>query len=229
MRERPILFSGPMVRALLDGSKTQTRRVVKLPRLLQRMSGELVRAWVDNGGPNNPFAGVGEQYLHVPCTTDVEGTPMDTVQRLYCPYGVPGDRLWVKEAIRAWTYADDDDSCVEYTATGHIHDDATWVWKRDSLPGMFMPRGLSRITLEITDVRVERLQDISEDDARAEGCALPPSVNEQASRTLHRVEYFKLWESLNAARGYGWDANPWVWVVSFNRAAEVSGGHAAPV
>jgi hypothetical protein len=213
MRERPILFGAPMVRALLDGTKTQTRRGVKLPRLLQKMSGDLDRAWVDNGGQNNPFAATGEQYLHVPCTTDVEGTAMDTIQRLYCPYGVPGDRLWVKEAIRAWTYADDDEACVEYAATGHIHDDATWVWKRDSLPGMFMPRGLSRITLEITEVRVERLQEISRGDAMAEGCPFPNMAEGKDPRRW----YTELWESINGTGS--WDANPFVWVVSFRQLA----------
>ncbi len=214
MKERPILFSAPMVRALLDGSKTQTRRVA-----MHTVCGVRVPRFATDGAPE-----------------------VST-----CPYGVPGDRLWVRESAwlygqwwkdgftksgrQRWTFAMSFGQKVRYERPL----DHELTYQGSEYPGyafrpsIHLPRWASRLTLEITDVRVERLQDISEDDARAEGCALPPSVNEQASRTLHRVEYFKLWESLNAARGYGWDANPWVWVVSFNRAAEVSGGHAAPV
>jgi len=204
MRERPILFSAPMVRAILDGSKTQTRRVVK----------GMALEWLS---PD----------MFTPAFVASTGNDM-------CPYGKVGDRLWVKEAIRAWTFIDDDGPCVEYVADGHIHDDATWVWKRDYLPSMFMPRGLSRITLEITDVRVQRLQDLSEDDARAEGCereSSPEDCSDMDGILNAECGYFpsrsyvggfeNLWDSLNAKRA-PWASNPWVWVVSFARLVPVA-------
>ena len=189
MKERPILFSGPMVRAILNGSKTQTRRVVKGMALEWLSPDMFTPAFV--ASPENDM----------------------------CPYGKVGDQLWVKEAIRAWTFIDDDGPCVEYVADGHIHDDATWVWKRDSLPSMFMPKGLSRITLEIADVRVQRLQEISEADAVAEGVAeyARVALGEPDALTAYG-QYAFLWDSINAKRA-PWDSNPWVWAITFERAA----------
>lgn len=176
MRERPIPFIAPMVRAILDGTKTQTRRVAKPKRSIEPMTDE-------------------------------------------CPYGLPGDRLWVKEALRCFEWMDGGETSVEYVASpGVMHDDAEWVWKRDTLPGMFMPRRLSRLTLEITDVRVERLQDISADDCRAEGHPVDfarssdAEVHDDAARDWYR----DLWDSMNGDRA-PWHSNPWVWVVSFRR------------
>jgi hypothetical protein len=187
MNERPILFSSPMVRALLDGSKTQTRRIMKpQPSLGQ-----------DFGG------------------------------RVLCPYGQPGDRLWVREAFsgprhqehhppRDWHSTDE----IHYWADGcpSCND---WTKPR---PGMFMPRWASRITLEITGVRVERLVDISEDDARAEGITDGGCLNCGESETNcgclnpqpdARDSFIHLWESINGPGS--WAANPWVWVVEFRR------------
>jgi hypothetical protein len=209
MKERPILFSAPMVRALLDGSKTQTRRAFST-RMIDLMyvaahAGE-VSYFVDNDelAPND------HSYV-----AD------------FCPYGQPGDRLWVREtwadlaelsdgnyARQAIYRADDielygdEDEPVNVTAP-----DMRW------RPSIFMPRWASRILLEIVSVRVERLQDISEADARAEGvtiedrhmagyCAgefLPPAIR----------AYRDLWDQINGAGS--WDANPWVWVVEFKR------------
>jgi hypothetical protein len=148
MKERPILFSAPMVRAILDGRKTQTRRVIK--EKLMRGEG----AHVNN-----------------------------------CQYGKPGDRLWVRETFCYHDYL----ARYLYKADG-----VTGVkWK----PSIFMPRIASRIMLEITGIRVERLQDISEEDAIAEGW--PKSSD----------WYRSLWESIN---GQGsWVLNPWVWVIEF--------------
>lgn len=174
MRERPIPFIAPMVRAILDGTKTQTRRVAKPKRSIEPMTDE-------------------------------------------CPYGLPGDRLWVKEALRCFEWMDGGETSVEYVASpGVMHDDAEWVWKRDTLPGMFMPRRLSRLTLEITDVRVELLQDISKADAIAEGVA------EYARSHLGEPEAFTAYGQFeflwNAINGHGsWDDNPWVWVITFRR------------
>lgn len=130
----------------------------------------------------------------------------------YCPYGQPGDRLWVRE-----TWAEDG-SRYTYRATNE-----TWAWHW--APSIFMPRAASRITLEITDVRVERVQDISEEDARAEGVTRElrgprtyPDRHAARSHETYRDAYMRLWDALNAKRGCGWAVNPWVWVISFQRA-----------
>lgn len=176
MKARPILFSAPMVRALLDGRKSQTRRVVK-PRDY---------AWMDE-----------HQGLREP----------DNAER--CPYGKPGDRLWVRE-----TWAD----CggyFRYAATDDIHE------LRKKRSPIFMPRVASRITLEITDVRVERLQDISEADARAEGAKSMDIVSgrqtlDPNSRQGSCVSHYRtIWESINGIES--WPLNPWVWVLVFRR------------
>ena len=208
MKERPILFSGPMVRALLDGSKTQTRRIVKPP----------YTGCLD--------AGLG-------ANTDL------------CPYGQPGDRLWVREAFRFSASLDLyspaevgelalNACCRPAMTPTQFEADGVQVglWRgfetmlAVSVPGkyrppMFMPRWASRMTLEITEVRVERLQDISEADALAEGIVRQPDGGYGLADTTHyhftdpRQSYFSLWEAINGAGS--WDANPWVWVVSFRR------------
>lgn len=190
MKARPILMSAPMVRALLAGLKTQTRRTVK-PQ----------PDWSDGK--------LAAQF-----------TPDD--QRLgrlgkiiECPYGASGDLLWVRE-----TFCDDwqDRQAIEYRADGGLDADmidAGCKWR----PSIFMPRAASRLTLRITDVRVQRLQDISEVDARAEGA--PPShpsidavSREFGYADFPRSWYAQLWDSIN---GPGrWEANPWVWCVSFS-------------
>jgi hypothetical protein len=188
MTERPILFSAPMVRAILDGGKTQTRRVVKSKR-------EPVLI---------PFAALqSEMQEHL----ELLGWRQWTKGHLGppCPYGQPGDRLWVRES-----FAKDSDGYV-YKAT------CPW-W--DSLigkkPSIHMPRDASRITLEITDVRVERLQHISEVDAQAEGAFFAPDA---AYKNSFKQGFENLWQSINGPES--WDANPWVWVVSFK---QVKGG-----
>ena len=172
MTERPILFSGPMVRALLEGRKTQTRRVMKpQPKGMARL---------DTGG-SWPLAS-GSEFMR-------------------CPYGVPGDRLWVRES---WRKADSMTESVFYRADEEWNAGAGWK------PSIHMPRWASRLTLEVTGVKVERVQEISERDAVAEG--MPPSVPDQATA----VEIFEeLWDSINEARGYGWSVNPWVWALTF--------------
>jgi hypothetical protein len=183
MRELPILFSGAMVRALLDGSKTQTRRVVKgfALDLLQpdNFTPEFV-ALPENG--NSPYGFVGDHlYVRETWAQPAALDPGPTVYRSDYPACVPAGFENIPPA-----------------------DEVTWK------PSIHMPRSLSRITLEVTGVRVERLQDIGEADAWAEGCP------EDATWALDW--YRSLWDNLNAARGYGWDVNPWVWVVEFARA-----------
>lgn len=194
MKERPILFSGPMVRALLDGSKTQTRRIAKGVAAVHTRTGEAL-ANADSVGP-----------------------------RVLCPYGQPGDRLWVREAwaqrgawrLPEWPDADADDTYwhgsneVIYTAT--TAKPAT-DWR--GRPSIHMPRWASRILLEITDVRVERLNDISNSDAEAEGIDYIRQIPD-ADETLTAHELFEaLWDA-NYGPG-AWEENPWVWVIEFKK------------
>ena len=164
LKTRPILFIAPMVRAILDGSKTMTRRVCNL----------------------------------IP--------PSATCPA--CPYGQPGDRLWVRET---WQICD---TCgvINYAADQQKHctgcDALLGKWK----PSIHIPCLYSRITLEIVSVRVERVQDISEEDAKAEGMHTP-----EIAGVTHKDLFHVLWDSINAKRGYGWSQNPWVWQIGFKR------------
>ena len=193
MKERPILLSGPMVRAILEGRKTMTRRVVKL-----RHGADVV---VVNG------------QVWKPARVDYAGY-------VDCPYGQPGDRLWVRETLRAkdgfMVYAADD---------GRIDcDGLDWpacIEPRKTIVSIHMPRWASRLTLEITGVRVERLQGISAADAQAEGLDFVPDgaaahgIKGLATSWSNdpRKSYRALWESINGPGS--WEANPWVWVVEF--------------
>ncbi|CAB4140336.1 hypothetical protein UFOVP669_26 [uncultured Caudovirales phage] len=231
LRERPILFSGPMVRALLDGSKTQTRRVVKLPRLNPLGTWEPTRF----GGPGGGRLASGAE---IPEHAAIWHTR--TGETIACPYGQPGDRLWVREAF-AFTDAHEPayEGSIEYRA-----DNKSWAVSQRELhdvphncdprpfdgpwkPSIHMPRWASRITLEVTAVRVERLQDISEADAIAEGiervedffgCPCWKCYGEESDVVAPDDpigSYRSLWEQLNGPGS--WDANPWAWVVEFRR------------
>ena len=197
-RERPILFSGEMVRAILDGRKTQTRRVVA--RSTGMITLEDVGVWPVRLGSD------GENHM------------------ILCPYGNPGDRLWVRERIDLSEKRGEMLDTAVYAADGTVTPLDTWPWKRDFLPSIHCPRGLSRIDLEITDVRVERVQYISAEDAEAEGCVcdcdkkwMKPEDQDKPCPVSTSV-FSTLWDSINAKRGYGWDVNPWVWVVKFKEA-----------
>jgi len=196
MKERPILFSGPMVQAILDGRKTMTRRVCKYqPSVSVRKAGSM---WGIKGG--DALWHFGHKIVS-------------------CPYGQPGDRLWVRETFGVCTFCGKV-GAYRATPTGECGD-ACWACNRTIekwKPPIFMPRWASRITLEITAVRVERLKDITVEDAQAEGVT-PLGVEGDGRRW--RAAFRELWDSLNLKRGYGWDANPWVWVLSFKR---VKGG-----
>jgi hypothetical protein len=206
MKERPILFSAPMVRALLAGTKSQTRRIFT----------------AKNGGvwPNH---------------NDLPG--MKQVVRS-CPYGQPGDRLWVRETfVQGWDYDPVTDRIKQFDADGKQLPIQTWYradgadigwcdadgWQANTpwKPSIHMPRATSRITLEITRVRVERLQDIDFADAAAEGLHYTSERLDRWSadginwRGTPQQAYRDLWEQINGPDS--WAANPWVWVVSFKR------------
>lgn len=223
MKERPVPMIGEMVRATLDGRKTQTRRVVKP---------QPVSVWgqgVGVAGRSDPRTGrspqVGRYFVH--CSTTVDHSAF-----VPCPYGVPGDRLWVREKWRPIlnmgpgpigrvSYKSDNGS-KSIWGDG-VDFPAEWAKRKGWRPSIHMPRWASRITLEVADVRVERVQEISEEDARAEGVR-PTTVKEltalgAGTRPSWRKSFEGLWDSINAARGFGWDANPWVWVVDFKRVA----------
>lgn len=208
MKERGILFSAPMVRALLAGTKTQTRRLMKpQPELVpdEKLLGRRPGSW---WWPSRTYQSM----------IDVPGEVTDTC----CPYGERGDRLWVRETfcLAHPDYHNEGDGLGR-----PVRDDGRWCFYRATdpdvesgdkegaspwRPSIFMPRWASRITLEVTSVRVERVQDISEADARAEG--VEPLQMDGGS---YIPRYEGLWCQINGAGS--WAANPWVWVVEFRR------------
>ena len=206
MTEKPIIFSGPMVRALLAGLKTQTRRVVKRQK-----------------HPYGHWLSPDEIALEVHGRTGA----------VKSPYGRPGDRLWVRETWTPGYYHDADHedgprTSIIYRANGteetvaapnyELAEQWRWAYSEDGdepprwRPSIHMPRWSSRITLEITDVRVERLRQITGSDAVAEGVRsrLPDCG-------VAQNEFRDLWDAINAKRGHGWETNPWVWVIEFKR------------
>ena len=214
MKTRPIIFSGPMIRALLAGTKTQTRRVVKCPRL-----DFVAGCGADRNSPKNYGYECDDGWVKLQASAD----PRDDEVQLPCPYGVPGDRLWVRETVKRDIDPRGDSTHSCYAADESFTVADAWPWKNDVLPSIHCPRGLSRITLEIVSVRVERLQEISEGDSRAEGitdggclaCGNCEPCGCWFPVPAARESYVRLWESIN---GHGsWSANPWVWVIEFRR------------
>ncbi|CAB3888814.1 hypothetical protein LMG26788_03731 [Achromobacter pulmonis] len=212
MRERPILFTGPMVRAILAGNKTQTRRVVK---------------------PWEPRPG----SAAVPA--DISYLPDFTCYRTTCPYGQPGDRLWVRESTHRRPMLNlltGEPLAEKYDGGAYTADgadvltpegfDLAWWYSRKSCPSIHMPRFACRLVLEVTGVRVERLQVITEEQARAEGITdggctncghnEPCGCDAPAPSAIDSFAY--LWGSINGPGS--WDANPWVWFVEFRRIEE---------
>ncbi len=203
VKERPILFSGEMVRAILAGNKTQTRRVVK---------------------PQPKSLCVGHCPATKPCFTH-DG--LHCMPSEYCPYGRVGDRLWVRETWKVGLVGDA--TVLDFAAGGYdlldypvsfgaFEQYESKGWR----PSIHMPRWASRITLEITGVRVERLQDITWADIRYEGveCPLhdfPGGLCVGECREL-RQAFRNLWDSINGkSPGKTWDDNPWVWVIEFKK------------
>lgn len=210
-----------MVRAILAGTKTQTRRVAKRfnpPEFLAEAVHEIAPGeFIGWSGPNPPE----------PIFTRKVYKPGSGV---ICPYGKPGDRLWVRETWRWFDAMIESDqesvySGYQYRADVEPSHDDGLTWK----PSIHMPRAACRILLEVTDVRVERLQDISEDDARAEGVESfrpVPGDGEPADHYKNyqtgkfsifnpKASFQSLWQSINGPES--WEVNPWVWVVGFKR------------
>jgi hypothetical protein len=184
-----------MVRAILEGRKTQTRRLVKLPDDILPE-----RTFVDPG--NAPIFGPGP---YVKAFHMVEGEEL-MYPRIRCPYGYPGDLLWVRE-----TWCQDDEGNICFRADDWTDcPSETGKWR----PSIFLPREFSRITLAIAEVRVERLQDISEADAKAEGVL--PTPFERTPLNCYVESYRLLWDSING-KTYPWASNPWVWAINFSR------------
>ncbi|MBI6576855.1 hypothetical protein AB7M18_002075 [Pseudomonas viridiflava] len=200
-KERPILFSAPMVRAILEGRKTVTRREVKKPAALDCLA-----------------AGFEPAFLALPGNADL------------CPYGKVGDRLWVREAWQADAQVNEvaprelsHGEPIRYPADGASRQTGcSMITLGKTRPSIHMPRWVSRILLEITDVRVERLQAITYEEAVAEGvhrdsaCRMWTATDEGGTCHKYPVPAFRdLWSGINGAEN--WNANPWVWVVEFKR------------
>lgn len=224
-KERPILFSGAMVRAILEGRKTQTRRV------LDRMTGFKVNGFEASTTPGYAY--------HFRCQRGLWQDMRYSEVMERCPYGTVGDRLWVRETVYIDDYrllnvapskwpTDVEQDAIYYRADGECCEQipecmCATEGKPNWTPSIHMPRWVSRITLEITGVRVERLNEISEADAIAEGVESQLSGSDIVFRNykkgqqgwtqVARCSFEWLWESINGPGS--WAANPWVWVVEF--------------
>jgi hypothetical protein len=248
VKERPIIFTSDSVRAILDGRKTQTRRVIK-PQLSPDLKW---MGWIIGVGSNNDKS--------LGCAQWVDNFPLSTkTHTVKNPYGQPGDRLWVRETWINPFLTEERLPSEMPIRPKEIRYRADGVEYPRWQPSFFMPRWASRITLEIVNVRVERVQDITEEDAIAEGidylfskedCLTTAGLigtapkdhgyknylwhgdygkygieNRQSDSWPYQYSGYKnaigsyssLWEKINAKRGYGWDTNPWVWVIEFRK------------
>lgn len=228
--EKPILFSTEMVQAILDGRKTQTRRVIK-PQPDNQVN-------CVNPCKNSEWE-FGKDYYNG------DG---EAIEYKKCPYGKPGDELWVRETFALREACDNkppsecmEDEAVWYRADNNeLTGNAAGKWR----PSIHMPREYSRIQLKVEDIRVERVQDISTEEIKAEGVQIPVSqdgspligLGEKYSPAkylpkgalskenrgnvteddLYEIHWASLWDSINADRGYSWESNPWVWVIEFS-------------
>lgn len=202
MNEHPILFSTEMVRAILDGRKTQTRRVIKPQPVTLHKQGV---------------------FFDDPETYVAHATTADGYDRhIKCPYGQPGDRLIVRST---WAVLPEWDACKPSDIPPS--EVSIWFWLAGtrekpkgagkSRPGRFIPKLLWHYLprLEVTGVRAERVKDITWQDIAAEGC--PPEHHMDNCNGISHAMFGYLWDSINAKRGHSWDSNPWVWVVKFKR------------
>lgn len=205
-RHYPIIFNGPMVRALLAGTKTQTRRLVKPQPDPDTVSGHFLGGCIGGNGAWSPACALFSRIERC-------APPWSCLRPVKFPYGDVGDRLWVRETFRDARNAAA--GRLLYRASG----DTACKWT----PGIHMPRAASRITLEVTGVRVEPLQAISIEDAKAEGAWPDVSIVSECEAYFRvetlavnpRLAFRMLWERINGPQS--WEANPWVWVVEFKR------------
>lgn len=239
MTERPILFSGLMVRAILAGRKTVTRRIV---------SGAPYGAGCAVYGPE---CIAGDGSASPACAMFFEGSTVESrgLGVVRCPYGSPGDRLWVRETWRYGDWTEDGLPWIDYAADDHralcehVTDDwtdrvhAAWAELSDPSntaidgraadrrwrPSIFMPRWAARLVLDVVGIRIERLQEITEDDARAEGVnpsdahiVIKDGNRQPDMERTHRGAFACLWDGINGDRA-SWESNPWVWRVEFRR------------
>lgn len=204
MKERPIIFNDEMVRAILDGRKTMTRRTMKVQPESPNFGLSFITESKRKSDEGKYFWSISDA-----CGLKMRSNPFP------CPFGAVGDRLWVQETFG--------DCGVRFVYRADTDDGAACQVKRWT-PSIHMPRWASRITLEITGVRVERLQDITEDDARAEGISpagelLPEYpdayLTPRGGLSTVRVAFRRLWKSIYGDTG--WNSNPWVWVIAFRR------------
>jgi hypothetical protein len=223
MKARPILFNGPMIRALLGGRKTQTRRALnpqppggEARTLHEVVWGEAAEKLSAPREKRQTLAWAGFYDSRAPGSTAYYG----------CPYGVPGDLLWCRETW-AHVYGITQRPAAIYRSApmydGCKPGDFPWQWR----PSIHMPRWASRITLEITDVAVERVQEIAPGDVAAEGIEIEPICCERPDiggaccgspePDMEKAlgDFRSLWDSINSARGHGWSENPWVWCLFF--------------
>lgn len=214
IKERGILFSAPMVRALLDGRKTVTRRAVK-----HQPDVSVSDAIPKRNFPHGPTTA---DWYWRPQHGHLNGVPSQGWD-FPCPYGQPGDRLWVREAWAADAQLDavaprdlSRGEPILYPADGVTRTSGcSMISQGRGRPSIHMPRWASRILLEITDVRVERLQNISEEQSEAEGVGLLRAAPDFDETLTAKQLYEILWDHINGDGA--WDANPWVWVVEFKR------------
>lgn len=224
MKEHPIIFTTENVKAILEGRKTQTRRIVSKHNSIIGEGGDWSKLCWDGSEIHKDTCGrIGHpiefnraplpfvddsfnlHYVHVPYNWQED----ETIFRVYSRYEV-GDRLWVRETFWHPPIYRKDISIVTYKANMEPHQAERQIWKAS----MFMPRWASRILLEITEVRVQRVQDITEEDIKAEG------VDQWEAHTVIPTMgklFCNLWDTINKARGYSWASNPWCWCITFRR------------
>ncbi len=226
MNTKPMIFTTENIRGIRDGRKTMTRRVIKP----QPSEGGLEWCTAADGA-----FGAWQDPLLLLDEHSEDGGPCQRV----CPYGVPGDLLWLREPHLVVGGPHCEDPRVVYRATNDGPD--AWVSPRWT-PSIFMPRRFSRLTLHVSTVRVERVQDISEENAKAEGvpqnwCGELSGWSAEKHGYLGTVDtgednggeayyrtareaFAELWDSINAKRGYSYESNPWVWVIEWDRVWE---------